>query len=623
MIADSKIGESFVPDIAASSFKHVIYASKIGNFSLVNINSEILKGWVKLFPNIVRDITFKLLTHEDIQVRFKYEIHAYLFKKNIFDMEEYEKIIYGYLDDQTTNQIVRKLISTLISKSVLTLSSFKRIPHYMINPEKPEETKNYYDLFNKKSTYFNTIPNYNLVDWRACNIKDASCYTSFKEMCKYSFKQILNIIYQNYDRDTIKQTLKNFTESSMVTSEEQNVAFIMIITELAIKSCLFFDPENYIYPESQARCIMILLSSLTANRLKFFENVMFGIFKTFHYDYAKNTTTFNQRPYYKLFMNILYYLYTADNNDELFSGCKKIQYYHIIADVFRIMKPQNYPGFALAWIDLISSRYFSSAFLDTEGRLNKEHIPKYEKYLLLVIDLVSYLQNFTNDTIKDYNFKFFIDTVYKFIFMLSTSYPEFLSYYYFIIIASIPPCDYFLQLKNVILYCSPPDIEQPDPFYDEFKVDSLPDIRKHSLVLFDISGFLGEYKELIDEYVDSKNEKLLDEIYKKLNNKDRDYTQNYIGKILINPVINAIVIYWSQHIIKAISEKKKMMSNGEVLEFFIKMIRNLDSDNRDHLINSILNELRYPSNQTYYYSCLLLCIFFEIKNEQIEEHILK
>jgi CCR4-NOT transcription complex subunit 1 len=65
------------------------------------------------------------------------------------------------------------------------------------------------------------------------------------------------------------------------------------------------------------------------------------------------------------------------------------------------------------------------------------------------------------------------------------------------------------------------------------------------------------------------------------------------------------------------------MSNQEVLEFFIKMIKNLDGDNRDHLINSILNELRYPSNQTYYFSCLLLCIFFEIKNEAIEEHILR
>ena len=87
-------------------------------------------------------------------------------------------------------------------------------------------------------------------------------------------------------------------------------------------------------------------------------------------------------------------------------------------------------------------------------------------------------------------------------------------------------------------------------------------------------------------------------------------------------VINAIVIYWSQSIIKSINEKRKM-NNQEVLEFFTKMMKSLEVENRDHLINSILNELRYPSNQTYYFSCLLLCIFSEIKNEQIEEHILR
>lgn len=82
------------------------------------------------------------------------------------------------------------------------------------------------------------------------------------------------------------------------------------------------------------------------------------------------------------------------------------------------------------------------------------------------------------------------------------------------------------------------------------------------------------------------------------------------------------MIYWSQSIIKSINEKRKM-NNQEVLEFFTKMMKSLEIENRDHLINSILNELRYPSNQTYYFSCLLLCIFSEIKNEQIEEHILR
>jgi len=85
-------------------------------------------------------------------------------------------------------------------------------------------------------------------------------------------------------------------------------------------------------------------------------------------------------------------------------------------------------------------------------------------------------------------------------------------------------------------------------------------------------------------------------------------------------IINAIVIYWSQHIIKTSNENRK---NQDVLEFFLKLMKSFDNENRDHLINSILNELRYPSNQTYYFSCLLLALFTEVKNEAIEEHILR
>jgi hypothetical protein len=401
----------------------------------------------------------------------------------------------------------------------------------------PTLSANYFELFSKKSSYCIPNPNFSLTDWKICNIRDYNSYLTFKDMCsKFTFKHLLNIIYQNYDYETLKESLKNFVESSIVKSEEQMNAFIMIFTELAIKSVLFYDPENIITPECEAKCIMVLVNIIGTNKLKFFENILFGIYKVFHYDYCKNIVngTFNQRPYYKLFTNIIFLLYNAENNEDLFNGYKKIQYFNIIGDIMRIIKPQSYPGFALAWLDILSCKYFSGMFLENEtgGKLSKENFPRYEKYLLLVIDLLSYLKAFNSENILDYNSKVFLDTCYKFIFLLSASYPEFLSYYYYIIIASLPSGDSFLQMKNIILHCAPADIEQPDPFYDEFKVDSLPDIRKNSIVLFDIGSILNEYgyKSIIDEYIDIKNDSLLEEIFKKLNKKERDSMQNYLSK---------------------------------------------------------------------------------------------
>jgi hypothetical protein len=48
----------------------------------------------------------------------------------------------------------------------------------------------------------------------------------------------------------------------------------------------------------------------------------------------------------------------------------------------------------------------------------------------------------------------------------------------------------------------------------------------------------------------------------------------------------------------------------------------MEIDNRDHLINSLLNELRYPSNQTLYFLLMITHILVKIHNEQIEEHII-
>ena len=52
------------------------------------------------------------------------------------------------------------------------------------------------------------------------------------------------------------------------------------------------------------------------------------------------------------------------------------------------------------------------------------------------------------------------------------------------------------------------------------------------------------------------------------------------------------------------------------------MILHMEIDNRDHLINSLLNELRYPSNQTLYFLLMINYILVNIHNEQIEEHII-
>lgn len=61
----------------------------------------------------------------------------------------------------------------------------------------------------------------------------------------------------------------------------------------------------------------------------------------------------------------------------------------------------------------------------------------------------------------------------------------------------------------------------------------MPDISKNSFVLFDIGSILHEkgFRTIIDEYIETKNEALMEELYKKLNKRDRDPNHYYFSKI--------------------------------------------------------------------------------------------
>ena len=95
---------------------------------------------------------------------------------------------------------------------------------------------------------------------------------------------------------------------------------------------------------------------------------------------------------------------------------------------------------------------------------------KYEKYISLILELFSFLKNNANEKFKDYSQKLFLNSVNKFFYSLLKTYPEFLSYYYLPLINALGP-DSFNQLKNIILSATPNEIDQPDPYLSEFKVN--------------------------------------------------------------------------------------------------------------------------------------------------------
>ncbi len=90
----------------------------------------------------------------------------------------------------------------------------------------------------------------------------------------------------------------------------------------------------------------------------------------------------------------------------------------------------------------------------------------------------------------------------------------------------------------------------------------------------------------------------------------------------INPnVINAVVLFIANQSKQNSGAATSNISDKDSMEIFKAMIYRLDDPTRKAFLNSIVNELRYPNNHTYYFSCIVLFLFVESNNESIQECI--
>ena len=251
----------------------------------------------------------------------------------------------------------------------------------------------------------------------------------------------------------------------------------------------------------------------------------------------------------------------------------------------------------------------------------KDKNEKYEKYLSLLNDILNYFDSLNENIISHYNYVIFIEKLYKFFFLLTNSYPEFVSSYYYQLITSISgETSDFIQLKNIILSANPRSVPIPDIEFgisnndeDEKVEDSnsngennniintnnnnlYSSIKKNANILFDSGLFLDkkELKSIIDKCINEENDTHLVNLVKSLKMITDEKEENQI--------FNALVIYLSQNKNKHYLNKKSIKSREIIFKFYNYLLHKLDEHQRNLLINSIINSLRYPCSQTMSYS---------------------
>jgi hypothetical protein len=224
--------------------------------------------------------------------------------------------------------------------------------------------------------------------------------------------------------------------------------------------------------------------------------------------------------------------------------------------------------------------------------------------------------------IKHFYFKFFLDEIYKYFYLLSKTYPLFISTYSYILISCLSlsknqeeeDTDLFLQMRNIILSTNIDDKNNNKDNYNYLNKIILQENLIPEKIIHLITGDINKENKgdmqlliLMEKYLKEKgDENILDEIFEILD--------NIKNEIELNSVYNGLCIFWSKiNLVK----NKKIFYN-----FYLFLICNLNENHKKYLINSILNALKCPSTQTFDFSLLFQDLLLNIDNEDIEKQLI-
>mmetsp|Transcript_2543 Transcript_2543/g.3674 ORF Transcript_2543/g.3674 Transcript_2543/m.3674 type:complete len:2114 (+) Transcript_2543:96-6437(+) len=422
---------------------------------------------------------------------------------------------------------------------------------------------------------------------------------------------------------TYAQYLSLLRQQGLLQSTKSTNLFFRLITELCIEAAYSTNKGqskqtlSYTTIDALAKLVVFIVkfldnSSKIALLSAFLQVAAYVLIRDHdakkHY---KSVEGFNQKPFLRLFTNLLYDLNTPDpaldsSNQEVLNA---------FTHAFHILRPSRVPGFAFAWMELIAHRMFMPKLL----LLKERHC--LIMFKTLVIDLLSFLKPYLDNADLVDQIKLLYKGTLRILLVLLHDFPEFLCEFHFSFCNEIPiTC---IQMRNLILSAFPRNVRLPDPLTPNLKVDLLPEISHPPQIGCDVEESLVEHNILrpLEQYLSVRQpsnfpDNLCDKLKKSSETKS--------GCKYDVKLINSLVLHVGMQGIAKLQVKNEMVSqfqDNSCMDIFERLVTKLDAEGRYYVLNAIANQLRYPNNHTHYFSCVLLYLFLQSDVDIVKEQI--
>jgi CCR4-NOT transcription complex subunit 1 len=371
--------------------------------------------------------------------------------------------------------------------------------------------------------------------------------------------------------------------------------------------------EGYQPIEALVRMVMIFVKAHQDNEdrnqpagVAFLDSILSLGVLVLNSHHVKREESFNQRVFFRFFSLILHEV--AD----LAGHLPQSDYQQIIlkfAARLHDLRPSLYPGFIFGWTDLLTHRNFLPVIL----RLPEQ--AGWGAFTKLLTQLLSYL----GDLLKPFNVSTLAKGMYhgvlRLLAILHHDFPEYLAATHVELCLSLPP--HVTQLINFILAANPPAFNKvADPFQPGLKADRIPEMKEAPPTSFDSAGLLREIGllDILEHTLQhGPSEDAIAQISHAISKVDgEDSTFGYVPIAVNRRVIDAVVAQFAHFAVvraAAKSDTPIFVPGASDIKTLHMLVSEVSPEARYYLVNSMVNELRFPNASTNYFSHALLEIF--------------
>lgn len=371
--------------------------------------------------------------------------------------------------------------------------------------------------------------------------------------------------------------------------------------------------DAYVMVDALAKLIGLFISmhdDASTSRASFLDSILVLVTLVLNHHHVKRGEHMNQRVFFRLFSMLLHEVH---NNSENVSEEEQRAMLLKFAARFNGLGPLHLPGFIFGWLSLVQHRIFLPILMQMPDNAG------WEPYAELLVQLLDCL----SEQLKSFSASHVAKEVYratlKLLVVLQHDFPDFVAGNHVRLCASIPP--HCTQLLNAVLSANPQQgFAKLSDGKEEIKI---------------YQGLVSEAKEnlqdggllnLVEQTLQSgPSEDVVAQIAHAMTQSDPKQTTYGYVPVAANPhIIGAIVMYVGNHGAERLSQGSSTITvsgNEPEVSTLSLLVHELAPEARYYLIASMVNQLRFPSTLTEFFSQVLLHIFGKDLNDPEETDI--